>query len=137
MTPDERTLLQGFLSDLARTTAIQKDPEAATMISQAVQTNPDAVYLLVQHALLSDQALHSAQQQIQAMQSQIQSAPPPAAPTFLAGPTPWGGQLVQSSPVGQTSGLGSFLRTAGTMAAGVAGGDLIAQGIENLFAPGW
>jgi hypothetical protein len=137
MTPDERTLLQGFLGDLARTTAIQKDPEAATMISQAVQTNPDAVYLLVQHALLSDQALHSAQQQIQAMQSQIQSAPPPAAPTFLAGPTPWGGQLVQSSPVGQTSGLGSFLRTAGTMAAGVAGGDLIAQGIENLFAPRW
>ena len=135
MTPDERTLLQGFLSDLARTTPAQKDPEAATMIFQTVQANPDAVYLLVQHALLSDQALHSAQQQIQALQAQAQSAPPPPAPSFLAGPTPWGGQLVQSSPIGQTSGLGGFLRTAGTMAAGVAGGDLIAQGIENLFAP--
>ncbi|HSZ53175.1 MAG TPA: DUF2076 family protein [Caulobacteraceae bacterium] len=137
MIPDERTLLQGFLSDLARTSAVQKDPEAAAMISQAVQANPDAVYLLVQHALLSDQALHSAQQQMQALQSQIQSVPPAPAPSFLAGPTPWGGQLVQSSPIGQTSGLGGFLRTAGTMAAGVAGGDLIAQGIENLFAPRW
>ncbi|MBV8681600.1 MAG: DUF2076 family protein [Caulobacteraceae bacterium] len=137
MTPDERTLLQGFLSDLARTTAIQKDPEAAGMITQAVQANPDAVYLLVQHALLSDQALHTAQQQIAAFQAQMQSAPPAPAPSFLGGPTPWGGQLVQSSPVGQTSGLGNFLRSAGTMAAGVAGGDLIAQGIENLFAPRW
>ena len=137
MTPDERTLLRGFLSDLARTTAAQKDPEAAGMIAQAVQANPDAVYLLVQHALLSDQALHAAQQQIQALQAQMQSAPPAPAPSFLGSQTPWGGQLVQSSPVGQTSGLGGFLRTAGTMAAGVAGGDLIAQGIENLFAPRW
>ena len=137
MTPDERTLLQGFLSDLARTTAAQKDPEAAGMIAQAVQANPDAVYLLVQHALLSDQALHAAQQQIQALQAQMQSAPPAPVPSFLGSQAPWGGQLVQSSPVGQTSGLGGFLRTAGTMAAGVAGGDLIAQGIENLFAPRW
>lgn len=137
MTPDERTLLQGFLSDLARTTPVQKDPEAAEMIAQAVQTNPDAVYLLVQHALLSDQALHSAQQQIQALQAQVRPTPPAPAPSFLSGPTPWGGQLVQSSPMGQSSGLGGFLRTAGTMAAGVAGGDLIAQGIENLFSPRW
>ncbi|HEX4741716.1 MAG TPA: DUF2076 family protein [Caulobacteraceae bacterium] len=137
MTPDERTLLQGFLSDLARTTPAQKDPEAAAMIAQAVQVNPDAVYLLVQHALLSDQALHTAQQQIQALQAQAPSVPPAPSPSFLSGPTPWGGQLVQSSPMGQSSGLGGFLRTAGTMAAGVAGGDLIAQGIENLFAPRW
>ena len=107
MTPDERTLLQGFLSDLARTTAVQKDPEAAGMIVQAVQANPDAVYLLVQHALLSDQALHSAQQQIQAFQAQMQSAPPAPAPSFLGGPTPWGGQLVQSSPIGRPAASGT------------------------------
>jgi uncharacterized protein len=107
------------------------------MIAQAVQANPDAVYLLVQHALLSDQALHAAQQQIQALQTQVQSAPPAPAPSFLSGPTPWGGQLVQSSPVGQGSGLGNFLRSAGTLAAGVAGCDLIAQGVENLFSPRW
>jgi hypothetical protein len=136
MTPDERTLLQGFLGDLARASPTAKDPEAAGMIAQAVQANPDAVYLLVQHALISDQALHAAQQQIQALQSQpvAQQGPPQS---FLASSPPWGGQLVQSSPMGAGSGLGGFLRTAGTMAAGVAGGDLIAQGIENLFAPRW
>jgi hypothetical protein len=35
--------------------------------------------------------------------------------------------------MGQGSGLGNFMRTAGTMAAGVAGGDLIAGAIGNLF----
>jgi hypothetical protein len=135
MTPDERTLLQGFLGDLSRAAPASKDPEAAAMIAQTIQSNPDAVYLLVQHALISDQALHSAQQQIQALQSQPAPAPPQS---FLQSATPWGGQLVQSSPMGgASSGLGGFLRTAGTMAAGVAGGDLIAQGVENLFGSRW
>jgi hypothetical protein len=138
MTPDERTLLQGFLGDLSRSRPAGKDPEADAMIGQAVQANPDAVYLLVQHALLSDQALHAAQQQIQDLQARAaQPVPSAPAPSFLSGQTPWGSQLVQSSPVGQTSGLGNFLRTAGTLAAGVAGGDLIAQGVENLFSPRW
>jgi hypothetical protein len=131
MTPDERNLLQGFLADLSQATPATKDAEADAMITQAVQANPNAVYLLVQHALLSDQALHAAQAQIQALQAQ--NAPPAPAQSFLGGPTPWGGQLVQSSPMGQGSGLGNFMRTAGTMAAGVAGGDLIAGAIGNLF----
>ncbi|HWE98608.1 MAG TPA: DUF2076 family protein [Caulobacteraceae bacterium] len=134
MTPDERTLLQGFLADLSRPGAVAKDPEAAQMIAQAVAANPDASYLLVQHALISDQALHAAQAQIAQLQAQTAPAPPAS---FLGGQAPWGGQLVQSSPMGQGSGLSSFLRQAGTMAAGVAGGDLIAQGISNLFAPRW
>jgi hypothetical protein len=136
MTPDERNLLQTFLGDLQRASPVAKDPEADGMIMQAVRANPDAVYLLVQHALISDQALHTAQQQIQALQAQPAPMQSPA-PSFLASSPPWGGQLVQSSPMGSGSGLGGFLRTAGTMAAGVAGGDLIAQGIENLFAPRW
>jgi hypothetical protein len=135
MTPDERILLQGFLGDLSRASPTAKDPEAAAMIAGAVQANPDAVYLLVQHALISDQALHAAQQQIQALQSQPAPAPPQS---FLQSSAPWGGQLVQSSPFGgASSGLGGFLRTAGTMAAGVAGGDLIAHGVENLFGSHW
>lgn len=134
MTPDERTLLQGFLADLTRTSAAAKDSEAAAMIGQAMASNPDAAYLLVQHALLSDQALHAAQAQIAQLQAQTTPAPPAS---FLGGQAPWGGQLIQSSPMGQGGGLSSFLRQAGTMAAGVAGGDLIAEGISNLFAPRW
>jgi hypothetical protein len=38
------------------------------------------------------------------------------------------------SPWAQPSGGGSFLRNAATMAAGVAGGALIAEGLTSLFA---
>ena len=60
----------------------------------------------------------------------------PAAPAYQAQPqgfaqpqpatTPWGGQ--------PASGAGSFLRSAATMAAGVAGGTLIAEGLSSLFS---
>lgn len=138
MTPDERNILQAFLADLAATPSPAKDPEADAMIQQAVERNPSAVYLLVQHAILADQALHAAQAQL-AAQQQVQPAtsflpqqayPQPASP--WAGPA---GAPVQSSPFSANSGLGSFLRSAGQMAAGVAAGDLLAQGIENIFAP--
>ena len=134
MTPDERNLLQTFLSDLSTTPAGSKDLEADAMIQSAIRANPDAAYLLVQHAILSDQALHAAQAQLAA-----QSAPPTS---FLApaGQPPWAGQSgapVQTSPFASGGGLGGFLRSAGTMAAGVAAGDFIAEGISNLFGPRW
>ena len=136
MTPDERNILQAFLADLASTPAPARDPEADAMIQDAVQRNPAAVYLLVQHAILSDQALHAAQAQL-AQQRQVQPATsflPQTAQSqgYWAGPM---GAPVQSSPFAANSGLGSFLRSAGQMAAGVAAGDLLAQGIENIFAP--
>jgi hypothetical protein len=138
MTPDERNILQAFLSDLATTPAPARDPEADAMIQQAVQQNPAAAYLLVQHAILADQALHAAQAQL-AAQQQAQPAisflPQPTAPA-----SPWAGPMgapVQSSPFAANSGLGSFLRSAGQMAAGVAAGDLLAQGISNIFSPRW
>jgi hypothetical protein len=116
MTPDERNILQSFLSDLAQTPNVAK------------------------HAILADQALHAAQAQLQ-QQSQI--APP--QPSFLS-PTaqpmsqPWagpGGAPIQSSPFAANSGLGGFLRAAAPMAAGVAAGDFLFQGIENIFSPRW
>lgn len=133
MTPDERNILQAFLADLATTPAAAKDAEADAMIQEAVQRNPNAVYLLVQHAILADQALHAAQAQL-AAQSQ------PAARFLPQDASPWAGPAgapVQSSPFGANSGLGGFLRSAGQMAAGVAVGDLMAQGISNIFGPRW
>ncbi len=139
MTPDERTLLQSFLTDLIQTPNVAKDPEADAMINDAVRANPNALYLLVQHAILADQALHATQAQTQ---GQIQTQP---APAFLPQPAggalaPWAGQdgaPLQSSPFAANSGLGGFLRNAGTMAAGVAAGDFLFQGIENIFSPRW
>ena len=152
MTPDERNLLTTFLSDLRARAGAAKDAEADQMILQAVSANPDAVYLLVQHANLSDQALHAAQAQIQDMQERAQ--PPQASGSFLAPQgggflsqppepdsyalqaLPWEGPKgapISSSPFAADSGLGGFLRSAGTMAAGVAVGDFLAQGISNII----
>jgi hypothetical protein len=136
MTPDERNLLQSFLTDLVQTPNVSKDPEADAMIESAVRSNPSALYLLVQHAILADQALHAAQARLDALQGEVQPAT-----SFLPQTTqPWAGQggaPVQSSPFAANSGLGGFLRQAGTMAAGVAAGDFLFQGIENIFSPRW
>ena len=150
MTPDERTLLSQFLGDLARTQGVLKDPEAAAMIDGAIRSNPDAAYVLVQHAILADQALHQAQAQIAQLQAQQQQAAP-AQSSFLGGaglgPSvapqpqgPWGQQpgpqpqaYYGPGPFSSGGGLGSFLRSAGTMAAGVAGGELLFSGLSGMF----
>jgi hypothetical protein len=136
VTPDERSILQSFLADIARTPNVSKDPEADAMIADAVRTNPNAVYLLVQHAILSDQALHATQAQL-AGQTPPTSFLPAQQGSYAS---PWAGQggaPVQSSPFAAQSGLGGFLRNAGQMAVGVAAGDFLFQGIENIFGPRW
>ena len=144
MTPEERNVLQQFLSDLDQSRGAAKDPDADAMISGAVRANPDAAYLLVQHAILADQALQAAQQRIEALQQSQQGARAPVS--FLGGgqagqgyaPAPsWNDQPAPQpqSPLAPTSGLGGFLRSAGTVAAGMAGGEFLAQGLSNLFSP--
>ncbi len=159
MTPDERSILQQFLQDLAQARGAAKDPEADAMIAQTLRGNPDAAYLLVQHAILSDQALHAAQAQIDQAQGHLPTQQQPAS--FLSGGqqaysppayddrSGYGGgqpapsyvqpsyaQPMQSSPMSSSGGLGNFLRNAGQMAAGVAAGDFLAQGLSNIFGGG-
>jgi hypothetical protein len=152
MTPDERALLQRFLQDLVQTRGVSRDPEAESMILDALRSSPDAPYVLVQHAIMSDQALHAAQDQINALQNQLRNAPPAGAPApFLSGPSPWAQAaapppepqpqwqpqpargFVGPGPFSGGGGLGSFLRNAGTTAAGVAGGALLFEGLSGLF----
>ena len=154
MTPDERNLLQRFLQDLARTPSGGKDPEADSMIAATLRESPDAAYVLVQHAILSDQALQAAQSQIAALQAQAgparsflggggqgggQSAwapqPQPSQPPPYAPPSapPEGLGYPGPGPFSSGGGLGSFLRNAGTTAAGVAGGALLFEGLSGLF----
>jgi len=140
MTPDEQNLLQRFLQDLAQTRGVAKDPEADAMINQALQSAPDAAYVLVQHAILSDQALHAAQDQILALQNQlrapVQAAPqagsylPPSQSSWMP---PQPAQYVGSGPFSSGGGLGSFMKSAAPIAAGVVGGSLLFDGIASLF----
>ena len=156
MTPDERALLTRFLSDLTQLRGAAKDPEAEALINQACAAQPDAAYLLVQHSLLADQALHTAQQRIADLEARLQAPAPQPQSSFLGGaaapqPQPWGQpQPAYQTAVPQTQpsgffgggapaapgGFGSFLRSAGTTAAGVAGGTFLFEGLSNLFGGG-
>lgn len=171
MTPEERNLLTGFLNDLAQARAGTKDAEAETLINRALAANPDAAYLLVQHTILSDQALHQAQDQIAQLKARLQGQQGPAqSASFLGGggqnsgqsgygygqgpgstavpptgggygaPPPGYGAAGYAPPPPQPfsggGGLGSFLRSAGTMAAGVAGGEMLFSGLSGLFGGG-
>jgi hypothetical protein len=99
MSPQDSQLLQEFLDQLVQARGVAKDPEADAMIQRAVAQQPDAAYLLVQRALLQQQALNNAKAEIAALQSQLRAAPQ-AAPAFLD-PNAWGnsGSVRPSSAV--------------------------------------
>ena len=177
MTPDEKTLLTRFLQDLTQARGGLKDAEASDLIDRSLRSNPDAAYLLVQHAIIADQALHAAQDRITQLEGRLNAQPTAqGGGSFLGGGGPWqGGQQASPQqgyaqpsyaqqgygqpppqpayqPAPQRSGLlgglfgggqpaqpggfGSFLRTAGTTAAGVAGGEFLFSGLSNMFGGG-
>jgi hypothetical protein len=74
MSPQDSQMLNDFLSQLIQARGIQKDPEADALIQRAVAQQPDATYLLVQRALLLEQALNNAKDRIAGLESQLQQA---------------------------------------------------------------
>ncbi|AMP16570.1 DUF2076 domain-containing protein [Collimonas pratensis] len=161
MSPQESQALQDFLNQLTQARGIAKDPQADALIASAVAQQPDAAYLLVQRALLMDQALNAAKAQIANLQSQVQAAQAPAR-GFLDPANAWGnsappvsrpaGVPYQPAPIQQQAaaaysapaaapgffggGIGNVLGSVATTAAGVAGGAFLFQGIEHLMGNG-
>ena len=155
MTEQERELLNNLLTNLAATPGGQKDPEAENLIRRALAGRPDATYLLVQRTLLQDIALKNAQSRINALEQQLRQAQPisdsrtSGSGSFLGGG--WNqpaqsGRWNQSPPQSQDwnvqpaplrapqpNAFSGFLKSAATTAAGVAGGALLFQGLENLL----
>jgi hypothetical protein len=160
MSPQERQVLQDFLNQLVQVRGIVKDAEAEALIATAVAQQPDAPYLLVQRALLLEQALKNAKEEIAALQNQLRSAPQ-ASSSFLDA-NAWGNSgavravpAAQPAPVatppyqmpqqaaapsggpgfmrGGMSGMGGMLGNVAATAAGVAGGAFLFHGIENLL----
>lgn len=161
MTPQESQALQNFLDQLRQVRGIQKDPEAEAAIARAVAQQPDAAYLLVQRALLQDQAIESANAQISQLRNELQAGPTARTGSFLDPGVAWGrsgavrppqpeaqAPLMQAAP-GPTptqgsaapparpgflgGGGGSFLGNMAATAAGVAGGAFLFHGIQNLM----
>ena len=84
MNVQERALLTGFLQQLAQAQAGPKDSEASALIGDTLSRQPDAVYLLVQRALILDGALNNAQARVAELQTQIEQQKAQLAST---GPT--------------------------------------------------
>jgi hypothetical protein len=94
MTPQETQSLQDFLSQLTQVRGVGKDAQAEQLIGAALAQQPDAAYLLVQRAMLQDQALGAARSQIAQLQTQLQearqSAPAGSGGGFLDPANAWG-----------------------------------------------
>jgi hypothetical protein len=163
MTPQERDLLTNLVSRLRQTQPQEIDPEAEAMINDLVREKPDTPYILAQTVLIQDFALHQAQDRIADLEQQLQGNaprkksggflsaifgggdPPPQRQqqyqqTYQAPPQPtYQPQPAYAPPPSGPWGAPaqpSFLRSAATTAAGIAGGALLFQGIESLFHPG-
>jgi hypothetical protein len=131
MTLEERRLLEAFLADLMRVPAIQKDRAAAAAIDSAFERQPNAAYLVVQRALLLQQALEAAQAETARLR-ELCGEPAADASSFLADPVVWRGA---SAPMtAERHGLaGSFVGQAVATAAGVAGGAFLFHGLHDLL----
>jgi len=160
ITNQEHEILTQFLNQLTASPAPQKVAEADALIREAIAKQPDAHYLLVQRAILLEQALSSAKAQIAQLQSQLQSARAEGNSSFLGG-NPWGQPADRVSSQGEVpgarqyamprpnsafstgqaaSGGSSFLGNLATTAAGVVAGSFLFQGIEHLLgnhSSGW
>lgn len=159
MNQQEKQVLQDFLYQLDQARGVVKDQQADEMIASALARQPDAPYLLVQRALLLEQALNNAKVEISALQNKVRHGAQGSS-SFLD-PNAWGnsgvGRAVPSSQPapysgapyqtphamapdggggfirGGTGGIGALLGTAAATAAGVAGGAFLFHGIGNLL----
>jgi hypothetical protein len=86
MTPQEKDLLTTLLARLKNAGGQPKDPEADTLIRQALAEQPDMPYYLTQTVLIQDLSLHQAQQRVADLEKQLGDAQQAAKPTsFLGG----------------------------------------------------
>ena len=69
MTPQERQLIDDLFDRLAKLENTPRDPEAMSAIVQGLRGAPNAVYALVQTALVQDEALKRANDRIQQLES--------------------------------------------------------------------
>jgi hypothetical protein len=69
MTPQERQLIDDLFDRLTKLESAKRDPEAMSAIMQGLRDAPNAVYALVQTALVQDEALKRADQRIQQLEA--------------------------------------------------------------------
>src|SRR6266446_9999679 len=69
MTPQERQLVDDLFDRLSKVESAPRDPDAVAAINEGLRKAPNAVYALVQTALLQDEALKRADSRIQELEA--------------------------------------------------------------------
>ncbi len=69
MTPQERQLVDDLFDRLSQVEGAPRDPDAVAAIAEGLRKAPNAVYALVQTALLQDEALKRANSRIQELEA--------------------------------------------------------------------
>ncbi|MBL6752120.1 MAG: DUF2076 family protein [Nevskia sp.] len=159
MNDTDRASLQDFLARLRSARLPERDAEAARLIEETFQVQPDAAQLLTIKCLLQQRALDELRGQVEALQQQLaqaqtaapggqgstqdrgwfarlMGAPPrqPAQP-MAPPPGPAYGQAYAAPAYGAAPG-GSLLGSIATTAAGVAAGEFLFEGVEHLLHGG-
>ena len=71
MTPQERQLIDDLFDRLAKLENARRDPEAMSAIMQGLRAAPNAIYALVQTALVQDEALKRANDRIEQLEAVV------------------------------------------------------------------
>jgi hypothetical protein len=149
MQQQERDLIADLFGRLQQYENQPRDAEAERLIASYVARQPAAPYLLVQTAIVQEEALKQAKARIAELEARA-SGPASGQATgqgsFLGNaprPGPWGAPGSAPAPAQapaqpwgaapQAPAGGGFLRSALATAAGVAGGALLFEGIRNMF----
>jgi len=147
MNPSDEKTLQDFLGQLVQARGVTKDPQADALIQRAVAEQPDAAYLLVQRALLVEQALGNAKARIAELERQTTKSSGGfldantwgnSAQSNPSSPAPVQGAAQGTAAPARSGGFlggagGGMLGTIAATAAGVAAGSFLFQGIGNLL----
>ena len=160
MQSEERDLITDLFGRLKAFETQPRDGEAERLIADLVARQPASPYLLAQTVLVQEHALKAAQERIAELEKN--SKPAPSGGFLGSAPRigPWGAQpasapastapdvpqpstrsplqaaVAPQQPAGMPGGGGSFMRTALTTAAGVAGGALLFEGVRNMLGHG-
>ncbi len=155
MTPQEKSMIDSVFDRIAQGATGTKDAEAMAVIEDRVARQPNSVYGLVQAVLIQEMALNQAGARVAELERQLAQSGQSQGSSFLGGVGPWGRAAApvaapapaqpqpqpqyQAQPAAgpwgptmQPAG-GGFLRNVAGMAAGVAAGSLLADGIASLF----
>ena len=150
MTPQERKLIDELFDRLASLESNPRDPDAVRAINEGLQRAPNALYPLVQTALVQDEALKRADARIRELEDELELEPgePVKQPGFLdnmrdallgkphgsvpsvrpgapAAASPWGNTAAQPARLWRRAAGSRRLWRSDAGAAGRAGGSFL------------